>query len=810
MKMLVQRSLALAGISFFLLLMWVSSFIPPSLHAQGMSKAEIRKKFRQVIEHVERGEYNEATTIFEAVLKELNSNPNQELILELRNEAGFAWFISAMSIKGQKRLGMLAKKFLQLASIPQGVEKPAKAHVRKLFNKMATARYDERYYIMEVIASRFGQYLFMLEEIPGILGNTEDKMQIPLIILLTRMGERAVLPLLEILDSNDGSVRQNAAMILGNIRDRRAIPALARLAISDGQSRVRSQAEIALKKIVGEEKGRQIISGGKNAVLQEYIQLAEKYYKNDPFYTRNPYKDAIIWKWNSQKAQLDFWQIPSFLFNEALAEEILQDALVFSNGEHDPAWTLLLDVYFAQLNETRDSLDVTQDLERKAKLPDRYRYMLKDLQKAREELKRVRIITAIRGKKQLYKALKKALDDKRPEVAVSCIEALRDLRVDGSLLPQGGAGSGNYSTSSSKPSIQKTKGAPLVEALFSKDKRVRYAAAEALAKLHPKSNFQHSSRVIEVLAEALQERGPRTILIIAPQDQGGNTMMGKFQSSTLKALYQPFLATSGQEGIQRALTNPNFDLIIVSPYLPKYTAWEIIDKLRNDYRTKHIPIYVMVRQNDYKTKRLYQAGEDGEEGRSEDVISIEISSSVLAGKLQNLFQGPEYEEDIKARKTEVARKAAEALASIPEFGSYFKLDKALPALLSTFDNQPDEVKIPAMEAIAHLGDSRAKDKLVDYFKNRENSIASRVAACFALGEVLKKTRETSDIAYTVLKAALQERSYKITLAAGQALGKMPLPPDKYVELFNLRKVNLENPEQKGIYLYRHMVRLKKR
>lgn len=777
-----------------------------TLNGQTSDSAEIRRKFRQVIQLFETGQKAEAGRLLDEVLQKLVQNPDKELILELKEEAGFKMFIEAMSTKPSgradedekiaiQRLVKGAERFLKLASIEEKRQKTNLGRIRRLVNKMITARHEERYYYMEVISAKVGQYVFTLPELPGILGDSSNRLQIPMIILLTRMGEHSVRPLIEILYSNDGLVRQNAAAILGNIRDRRAIPVLARLAEKDRESRVRETAKQALEKILGKITPL--------PAKEYFLALAEKFYENDSVFTRNSYQDYVIWKW--EKGSLKNWEVPSLLFNEVLAEEALFDALDMDTN-YDEAWTLLLNVYFAQINEVMSSLRVAQDLADKERLSETGRTKLDTLQNAARALKMVNVVTSLRGKVQLYRALKRALKDKRAEVAMSCIEALRDLKVDGSLLPRGMASStpnsgntgGNVrkvKTDTPAPaSTSSAEGSPLLDSLTYDDKRVRYSAAEALARLNPADDFSGSEKVVEVLSEAISEIAPRTVLVIASSPQVRNVMRGYLTSLN----FAPFVVATGKSGLHRALSIPTWDLIMISDYLPDLRGYEIIDRLKRDYRTKHIPVFILAKS------RLKPKAEIDYQGRASRVIDISSTQNSLKDVLGNLFDTEEYRRDVKGRTVLMAKKAAEALANIPVRSTKLQPQKALQALIGTLTKQPPEVKIPAMMALANLQDPNALKDLTTVFRNKNNEEKVRIAACYAMGEILKTMSDINQEAFVALKVALQESSYNINLAASQAYGKVPLTPEKYLELFNIRA------EGEGNYLFRHIVRLRRR
>jgi hypothetical protein len=65
--------------------------------------------------------------------------------------------------------------------------------------------------------------------IPALGDRTQDRYRSRVIMLLTEMGVDAAPAVMEALQSRDPFVRQNAAIVLGNVKDERALPLLARL-----------------------------------------------------------------------------------------------------------------------------------------------------------------------------------------------------------------------------------------------------------------------------------------------------------------------------------------------------------------------------------------------------------------------------------------------------------------------------------------------------------------------------------------------------------------------------------------------------
>jgi HEAT repeat protein len=809
----------------------------------------IRTKFRQGVSAFEEERFADAVKLFEEVIA---LRPGHDLALELRDEAGYQLFVQMLAKGGD--VGTVARKLLELTESARLKARADVEAIRKALRLLKDDDFTVRYRAMEEISAKYGQYV--IPYLVEALGDRrDDEYRVTVITLLTKLGEDAVLPLVEICKSEDSFTRQNAAAILGHIRDIRAIPVLKKLADDPNESKhVRTEAAQALWRITGKE------SSTLESAKEYYYSLADRYYKEAPRVMINNYKEWVLWQWKEGK--LVPRVLPRYSWNENVAEQLCYDGLE-TDSTYQPLWTLLLDVYFAELVEVESTLQLAKDKVDRGTISQEE---VDQLQAARERLRKVSVLCSLRGKRALYRALKKALEDRNVLVAVAIIRALRDLKVDGSLLPAAGTSLAGYIKAGMRvfpkevirPTVPETPevepvapppeptleeptleekpkeepkpkpkprpkrprrisrvprgrriplainlllpmppaavgngdegfpaGASLAAALTYFDKRVRYAAAEALARLNPKSAFADYERVVENLSDAVGETGTRVILVVERDDNIRNRIMGILRELN----YMPFGVESGIEAEQRARSFPSEDLIIVSTELnvkgeaKDFTATQFIDRLREDYRTNEIPVLVLTP----RTKEEHVRGLV--ETRAAGVITPDIDRTVLRDKLEEIFSSEKARRDSKARATAVAKSAAEALASLDPKRTIFNLGKAVPALTAALEKQPDEVRIPAMRALGNLQAKEALDKLAWVFTNKENRKPARVAAADAMGDIMKGGAGITPKIFVALKEALKEPDMDIFEACGRALGKARLTEDQYRKVFIEQRID---------------------
>jgi CheY-like chemotaxis protein len=331
-------------------------------------------------------------------------------------------------------------------------------------------------------------------------------------------------------------------------------------------------------------------------------------------------------------------------------------------------------------------------------------------------------------------------------------------------------------------------GESICAALVYGDKRVRYAAAIALAKLNPPQPFANSEKVMEDLSDALNETGQRVILVVEREPDARNRIVGLLRERG----YMTFGVDNGNEGLIRAKSFPGEDLIIVSSELNREgkgsdpVEFQFIDSLRDDYRTKTIPVMVLAPRNRDKDMQ-----ELVDEKRAVDVITPDIDGAILNEKVKKVFSGPDYQADEKARNDQIAKDAAMAIASI-HGATVFDLGAVSKSLSGCLARADDSVRIAAMKAIAAAGPKAKNDclePLLTVFKTKENSVDVREAAAVAIGECMKGSPlDAAADVFKTLKAATNEEDERIWKAAGTALGKAQLSGEAARQLLEEQRI----------------------
>jgi len=828
------------------------------LGGTGSVFAQGREEFRRGVDLFEQGKYAEAR---EELEKFLAASPGNEVALELRNEAGYQVFVEMLARKDD--IASIARKILELAEKGEFKDKQDEEKINTLVNVDLFSEDEEiSYRAVEELASRVGPFC-VPKLVEHLAEKRDNNKRVKAIVVLSKLGPDGTNAVVALLKHKDDFVRQNAAAVLGHVRDFKAIPYLKALVEKKGEStHVQKEAAQALKNITGKE------ASSLDPAASYFAALGERYYQEDPSVMVNNFKEWTVWEMKDEK--LVYRIVPKFQWNDELAEDCCYAAI--EHGEFadvreadlDANYTLLTSVLFQQALETNELLEMAEE---KAAAGAIDAAEVETLKAAKAKSDALPFLAASRGEGQIAKALRKALKDRRATLAVMLIEALRDLKMSDSLLPADGANLASYiddgaaapkaamevaprreeaapraetqpaptpaprpapkaepaPAPKTEPAAEPKKedpqpptappaggsrrrrvseapvvptgaefvalpygepatmrtlqssgeafGASMAAALTYEDKRVRYAASEALLRLAPNRKFANSAKVVENLSAAVQESGSRVIFVAAKDVQVRNRMLGLLRQMN----HLPVGVASAKEALIRARSSPADDAIIVHTELnvggdaSDFTPAQFVEQIGVDYRTAGTPILLAA------PKRSMETYEKSLAEKTKGVIADDIDGVVLKEKLDAIFAGATEggKRDPKSKATAIAKQAAEAIAAADTRTSVFELKAAIPALMSAVESQPDAVRIPALRALGTLRARESVDKVVAIFDNAQNGMEVRVAAAYSLGESLKGTAAPSKI-FESLAAGLKEGNPDLFRACSEALGKCQL------------------------------------
>jgi hypothetical protein len=354
-------------------------------------------------------------------------------------------------------------------------------------------------------------------------------------------------------------------------------------------------------------------------------------------------------------------------------------------------------------------------------------------------------------------------------------------------------------------------GHPLIEALTNEDKRVRYAAAQAMVAINPQRRKLGMELVIPNLIDAVGEQGVRVALVIYDvQDDNDRNFVNGFKKLLTSINIFPVIVHSGSEGIIKAKQFPSEDVIIIQKKIcgqiyfkesdiKKEIVETVFDTLRDDVRTKNVPRIVL---GDGAGEVEAANKEFMEKGTAQGVIARKVHKLELQLMLDKIFDTPEAKKDSKDRADRIAKDAAETLARIDPTNTLYPYSDAVEALIKTVSPEilrEDFIRIPAARALGRYGDQRALDVLAKAVSDKDADAERatrqkglRLAASRALSRVFQQTGVApSKEVFDVLMKNLKDGDYDIEFACGEALGNATLTAAQRLELSKFRRIERE-------------------
>jgi HEAT repeat protein len=821
-----------------------AAFLAPLVLAQDESFGDkVRQLLAEGTDLYKKGKYPEASSKFEEAFQ---MKPSSDQVYAFIKRAGED-MIGKMMNDPDRKIQDIGRRLMEMAK-PGEPFREGKAVVLKYIEDLKSddhAIWRNAFWHLKNIGPWAVRFLM-----PALADQQQDRYRSRVMLLFTEMGIDCSLAVVEALDSKNPFVRQNAAICLGNIKDERAIAALKRVSEDANEpAEVKKFANEALLKIIrGKDPGQW------KKATDYYYELATKYYYSHSSVIYTFQRHYLIWKWDVEKDVLTERKVARMSYNEQLAEEALYDLLALDPNYADKAtglsaWSLLACVHFAEAIESKaaveaalqalryDEIDkpgltrLLRDIEglSDASIKDlggkiEAAAAVADVEKIVNEYfaKQAKIIRAnvlgeLPGKRYIYEGLSRSLADGNYLVAKACIETIQEMGRQEDLpappAPEGSkereeeksAGTGAAS------SVSGSMGYPLIEALTNEDKRVRYAAANAMVAINPQRRKLGMELVIPNLIDAIGEQGVRVALVIYDvQDDNDRNFINGFRKLLTSINVFPVVVTSGSEGIIRAKQFPTEDVVIIQKKIcgqvyfkesdtKKEIVETVFDTLRDDVRTKSIARIVL---GDNPEEVNSANKEYLEKGTAQGVIDKAVHKLDLQAMFDKIFDTDKAKKDAKDRANDISKAAAETLASIDPSNTLYPYRDAVEALIKTVSPEilrEDFIRIPAARALGRYGDQRAVDVLAKVVSDKDAD-AERAArqkgvrwqCSKAVSQIFKQTGITpSSEVFEVLKKNTKDGDYDIEFTCAEALGNSTLTNPQRLDLSKFRRIERE-------------------
>ncbi|MED5329770.1 MAG: HEAT repeat domain-containing protein [Planctomycetota bacterium] len=271
--------------------------------------------FQDAVDAYRTGDFSGAVEAFERVLAD---NPGNEEAYRMWESAEQRVMIEMLLERGE--LGKLAERFLEKTKLGRRELTSDADATRDVANRLFSGDELERQAAILELRATYGAWA-----VPALIGPLGDRSDINrrvhAIQALTHLGSEAVLPLMQVLHSEDALLRRNAAAVLGTLKDHRSAAPLAWLAQEDEDEIVRKIAQQSLEKIGVTVADPLVIS---RALATAYFTGREE--------VLSAYEDpTVLWEWLD--GDLVGTPIYSGLYRYALAEQYVLQVLELGNSE---------------------------------------------------------------------------------------------------------------------------------------------------------------------------------------------------------------------------------------------------------------------------------------------------------------------------------------------------------------------------------------------------------------------------------------------------------------------------------------------
>ena len=551
---------------------------------------------------------------------------------------------------------------------------------------------------------------------------------------MPQLGQPAVNPLLVVLQRcRDLNVRLIVLDVLGKIGYRRSLAYIQQV-IEDEKStlELKNAALSAFDTIDSQD-----IAAGKSAAVL-FENLADDLYNHLPSLAVPADQDyANIWFWDERKG-LIMEQVLRGASDELMTMRCCELAINSDAGRAD-AISLWLSAFFRLEAEGYQQPGYFGPDH-----PDAGTYAL----------------TA--GPEYLHRVLARALDNRNRPVALAAIETLQRNAGQQSLLYELGVRQ------------------PLIDAMSYPDREVRFSAALAVGGVMPNKNFEHSNLVVPTLAETLRQKGQRYALVVIPDQEKRNQLVGRLRDSGefTDVIADEFLSVA----VEQARLAPSLDLLVLANDIKHPTLEESLELLKKDHRLAFCPTIILSHlQGIPKLRNLLQDHPFMEV--SLDNVSVE-DMMIIAEKVLYRNQARAFAADLADGYAIRAAMILRQLALTDN--NILPLKVAEPALIEAIRENRQEIQQAAIVTLARMDSLEAQRALANLALDETVDMPTRLLTFSNLAVSARKygnllLTEQIDAMYNRIINSLTVDSELRNLAA-EAYGSLNLPSTKISEL----------------------------
>ena len=306
--------------------------------------------------------------------------------------------------------------------------------------------------------------------------------------------------------------------------------------------------------------------------------------------------------------------------------------------------------------------------------------------------------------------LQVALDDQHDAAAMGAAEVLGELKDVDTLHRR-------------RPDA--THAAPLVQALSHPNRRVRFAAARAIARIRPSGSFDGAGRLADVLQYFASSQGQRAAVIAHPNLAMASNLAGMLSARGFRTT----TVTSAHELEKAATSTADVELLWVSDALNDASLWSTLEELRVNPKTARLPIAILARANTQAA-----AARIAEAHRRVLVLGEAMDDVTLDAELPRLLALADRDATTPTQRSQQAQAAMKMFHRLVTGNPPADIDLELrvPALVDRL-GAPDLVR-DTLDVLGHTASQAAQLALLDFASQTAAPVAERQAAADAFRE----------------------------------------------------------------------------
>ncbi|MCU0373708.1 MAG: response regulator [Chitinophagaceae bacterium] len=231
---------------------------------------------------------------------------------------------------------------------------------------------------------------------------------------------------------------------------------------------------------------------------------------------------------------------------------------------------------------------------------------------------------------------------------------------------------------------------------FTLNLRVADTAAELEIPANGIPITNEATSTAEDDADDRREMRTKPLILIVEDDED----FRKYLKEMLEPAYKTIEANNGKEGWQKALFN-HPDLMLCDIQMPVMNGFELVKKVKNDKRTKHIPVILITAAD------TPQAQIDGLETGAIDYITKPFDLSILKAKVQNILQLNQIYKDTYSKKLTLSLPETEAQSENEVF-----MTKTVNYIYENLENP--QLSVELLSEFMNISRASLYNKIIEY------------------------------------------------------------------------------------------------